>query len=47
MTVFLSSPFDLTPRTLIVGVVEAMNSVGYSIPSDPNSSGAEVKSLPA
>ena len=47
MSVFLSSPFNLTPMTLIVGIVEAKNSVGYSIPSNENAGPAYAQSSPS
>lgn len=41
------SPFLLVEGDLIVIVVEALNEVGYSIPSLENTSGALVKVAPS
>lgn len=47
MTVFLAAPFSLAKSNLIVAIVEALNAVGYSTPSDENTSGALVQIVPA
>ena len=46
MSVFTSSPFNLIPHDLISGIVEAKNSIGYSLPSLENTSGALVSTAP-
>ncbi len=45
MDTFLNSPFSLLEGDLIVVIVEALNVIDYSVPSDPNTSGelAQVK----
>lgn len=45
MTTLLAAPFNLVEGDLIVVIVEALNVIDYSIPSDPNTSGvlAQVK----
>lgn len=39
MATFLAAPFNLVEGDLIVVVVEALNVIDYSVPSDPNTSG--------
>lgn len=41
------STFGLTEGTLIVAVVEAVNTIGYSDPSVENTAGALVQVVPA
>lgn len=47
MTVFLAAPYSLIEDDLIVAVVEALNAIGYSTPSNENTVGALVQTVPA
>ena len=42
MSILIASPFSLSAYDLVVVTVEAKNVLGYSIPSDENTSGAIV-----
>ena len=46
MTTFTADPFLLSPLDLIVVTIEAKNTLGYSPPSDENTSGANVQTAP-
>lgn len=46
MSVFTASPFSFSIGALIVAKVEAYNSLGYSVPSVENTSGATVMEEP-
>ena len=46
MSELYSSPFSLAEGNLIVAVVEALNEIGYSTPSQANSVGALVQVTP-
>ena len=46
MSELYSSPYNLVEGDLIVAVVEALNQIGYSVPSQSNSAGALVQVIP-
>jgi hypothetical protein len=46
MTVLRAAPYNLPLGQTIVALVEAKNVIGYSLPSDPSISGAEVRTEP-
>jgi len=46
MATFTATPFELVEGALIVGTVEAYNSIGWSTASDPNTSGQYVETPP-
>jgi hypothetical protein len=47
MSTLAASPFSLTLDTLVLVRVSALNSLGTGLPSDPNSSGATLRTVPA
>ena len=46
MLLFSENPFNLQQGDLIVAKVEAFNSIGYSLASQPNQDGTKVQTLP-
>lgn len=46
MTALLTTPFNLIEGDLVVAIVDALNEVGYSPGSTPNSSGARARTRP-
>lgn len=46
MSIFTSSPYSLDEGDLIVAVVQALNSIGYSTASPENTAGAVVQVVP-